>query len=368
MIKIALLGYGTVGKGAMEAAKRAGVEVKRVLARSVRAGLEGVMTTDFNDILSDPEVEAVMEAIGGLHPAFEYAMAAMNAKKHFVTANKALVCEYYNELAECAKLNGVEFRCTSSVGGGLQWLPNLARARRCDEILSLYGIINGTTNFILTGMRSGGSYSDMLKEAQRLGFAEADPSADVQGYDARRKCAISASVAFGARVPEDGIPCEGITALSPEFIDRLCGVLGAGEVKLVASASCNDGRVFAVVQPEFVMAGSQLSAVNDCYNFISYTGKNIGEQAYYGLGAGSGPTGTGLVQDIMDIIEGGGCRITPPQRGYAEDDSVMRRYYLEVDQKGKLIGPIPVKDMFKLVGSLRAEGNSAAFAALPEDA
>ena len=261
----------------------------------------------------------------------------------------------------------MQLRCTAAVGGGIQWLPNLNRACRCDEILEFYGIMNGTTIFMLTGMGAGKTYQEALSEAQIRGYAEADPTADVMGYDARRKCVLSANTAFDTLVNEEDVLCEGIAEISQEFIGRLCGTVGVGTVKLIASAGYDRGGIYAVVQPEYIPAGALFYGVDGCYNMISYRGKNIGVQSYYGSGAGCGPTGSGLIQDIMDILEGGGYRLKTPKNNIAVDNSKKRRYYIEIDGRGELTGPVTIKDMFSRVGAEREKGRRAAFAALPDE-
>ncbi|MBR2329118.1 MAG: homoserine dehydrogenase, partial [Clostridia bacterium] len=221
-MKAAILGYGFVGSGAYEITRDfpTGIEVKRVLTRTPRPELPFV-TQDFDDILNDPEIEIVAEAMGGLHPAYEYVTAAMKAGKHVVSANKQLICHYYEELFALAAEMGVQLRFTPSAGGGIPWLCNLMRVKRCDEVSELSGILNGTTNYILHCMTHEGlPFDQVLADAQRKGYAEADPSADIDGIDALRKCAISASLAFDTIVEEDSLQAFGIRHITKADVDN----------------------------------------------------------------------------------------------------------------------------------------------------
>ena len=249
-MKTAILGFGTVGRGAYETVCDHVPEltVKRVLDIRVPEGYEDLVTTDYNDILNDPEIEIVCEAIGGLHPAYEFVSAALRAGKSVVSANKHLICHYYRELHELAAENGAELRFTPSAGGGIPWLYNLRREKRCDNILWLRGIMNGTTNYILDAMQNLGSdFAEVLATAQKLGYAEADPSADIDGLDVRRKCAISASLAFDAVLGEEDVPTFGIRHITKADIDYFtslgmtCKLLGQAKReggRIVAYASC----------------------------------------------------------------------------------------------------------------------------------
>ena len=220
-MNIGLLGFGVVGGGVWElAAGRQDVNVTRVLVRRPKEGLPAaVTTTDVNDILGDDTIDTVVEVMGGLHPAYEYVSAALARGKNVVTANKALIAAYYQELTALAKEKGVALRCTAAVGGGIPWLVNLARVKRLDTVCEVGGIMNGTTNFIMDAMhKSPVSFDAILKEAQALGYAEADPSADIDGDDIRRKLCISANIAFDAVLDETAIPTFGIRTVTAEDI------------------------------------------------------------------------------------------------------------------------------------------------------
>ncbi len=305
MKKIAILGFGVVGRGAYEtvaAHPLSGIAVKKVLDIRVPTGFEDVVTTDYQQILTDPEIEIVAEAIGGLHPAYEFVTAAMKAGKSVVTANKHLVCTFYRELHTLAEESGVEFRYTPAVGGGIPWLYNLRRIIRLDEVSSLSGIMNGTTNYILDGMtHRGAEFSSALSEAQRLGYAEADPSADIDGLDVRRKCAISASVAFGAVLTEDDVPTFGIRHILKADTDRFSSM---GYVcKLLATAEKIGDRVTAYVEPTLLSKDSETAAVGSNFNIITVEAKRVGRLSFIGQGAGKDPTGMALAEDCLDIAE-----------------------------------------------------------------
>ena len=203
-MNIALLGFGTVGSYFYRLTEgRTDLRVAAVLSRRPRPELTCTVTADFDEIVRDPSIGIVVEVMGGLEPAYSYLCAAMRAGKHVVTANKQLMCAHYEDLVSLAAECGVSLRCTASAGGGIPWLTSLSRAARLDEIIAVEGILNGTTNYMLSAMTENGTdYDAALREAQALGYAEADPTADVEGLDARRKLVLSANLAFGASVQE----------------------------------------------------------------------------------------------------------------------------------------------------------------------
>ncbi len=303
-MKIALLGFGVVGGGVHAwCADRDDLEVCRVLVRSEKPEIAAIATKNIDDIISDPAIDCVAEVMGGLHPAYEYVTAALKAGKHVVTANKALVASFYDELVALAKENGVAFRCTAAVGGGIPWLVNLERAARLDEVQMVGGIMNGTTNFMLDAMtRFGADFDDILAQAQALGYAEADPSADIDGDDIRRKLTISANVAFGVSLPESDIPTFGIRRITARDI-ALFAEHGF-TCKLLATAQRTEKGVNAVVEPTLLPAGSVECGVPENFNMITYAGEKLGRQSYYGQGAGRFPTAANVVQDCLDIVGG----------------------------------------------------------------
>ena len=304
-MNIGLLGFGVVGGGVWElAAGRQDVNVTRVLVRRPKEGLPAaVATTDVNDILGDDAIDTVVEVMGGLHPAYEYVTAAMERGKNVVTANKALIAAYYQELTALAEEKGVALRCTAAVGGGIPWLVNLARAKRLDAVCAVGGIMNGTTNFIMDAMHKAPvDFPAILKEAQELGYAEADPSADIDGDDIRRKLCISANIAFDAVLDETAIPTFGIRTVTAEDI---AAFKAHGFVcKLLAAAEAAENGVCAYVEPTLVDAGEPEAAVPANYNLITYTAERIGRQSFFGQGAGRFPTAANVVQDCLTILAG----------------------------------------------------------------
>ena len=304
-MNIGLLGFGVVGGGVLELTQgRGDITVSRVLLRSPKPGLpEGLATYDFNDILCDERIDTVVEVMGGLHPAYEYVTAAMERGKNVVTANKALIAAYYRELTGLAKEKGVALRCTAAVGGGIPWLVNLARIKRLDTVCAVGGIMNGTTNFIMDAMhRAPVDFPAILKEAQALGYAEADPSADIDGDDIRRKLCISANIAFDAVLDETAIPTFGIRTVTAEDI---AAFQAHGFVcKLLATAQAAEDGVCAFVEPTLVDKSEPEAAVPANYNLIGYTAEKVGKQTFFGQGAGRFPTASNVMQDCLTVLAG----------------------------------------------------------------
>lgn len=301
---VAILGHGTVGGGVYELLKnRSDITVKYVLDRSPIAELGAVSVTDFSTILNDGEVDTVVEVMGGLEPAHEYVAAAMRAGKNIVTANKHLLAAYYDELTTLAKETGTGFRTSAAVGGGIPWLPNLQRLKRIGAVNEICGIMNGTTNYILSMMhKKGYDYESVLHDAQSFGYAEADPTADVEGYDIQRKLMISANIAFDASLTEQQVPAAGIAGITREDI---AGFNEMGYVcKLYATAKrVADGAILAVVEPTLFKAETLEAAVPANYNLITAVSEYAGRQSFFGEGAGRWPTAAAVVQDLLDLCE-----------------------------------------------------------------
>ena len=305
-MRIGLLGFGTVGKGVYElTAAREDMEVVRVLCRRDLELPDAQVTHDFEDILKDDTIDTVVEAIGGLHPAREYVIAAMEAGKNVVTANKALVANYYDEVLPLAEKMGVHFRCTASVGGGIGWLSELERVRRCETVRKVGGIMNGTCNYILDSMsRLGLDYGEALRQAQELGYAEADPSTDVDGIDTWHKLIVSANIAFGVSMDISGIPAAGIRNITAADV---AAFKKRGYVcKLVSTARNRNGAYSAYVQPTLYPQGQPEAAVPTNYNLITLVGNTSGRQSFFGQGAGRYPTAYNVVQDCVDFLSGRG--------------------------------------------------------------
>lgn len=303
-MNIGLLGCGVVGGGILDfCAGREDLTVTKVLVRRPRPDLGALAVTDIADIVSDEAIGIVAEVMGGLHPAYEYICAALKAGKHVVTANKAVISAYYPELTGLARECGVSLRCTAAVGGGIPWLTNLERCKRLDSICELGGIMNGTTNFIMDAMyASPVSFPEILKQAQELGYAEADPSADIDGDDVRRKLTISANIAFDALVQEEDIPMFGIRTVTDGDIRTF---KAHGFVcKLLATAKAAEDGVCAFIEPTLVDSHDLEAAVPKNFNLITYCGEKVGRHSFFGQGAGRYPTAFNAVEDCLDIVAG----------------------------------------------------------------
>ena len=303
-MNIGLLGCGVVGGGILDfCTGREDLTVTKVLVRRPRPDLGALAVTDIADIVNDEAIGIVAEVMGGLHPAYEYICAALKAGKHVVTANKAVISAYYPELTGLARECGVSLRCTAAVGGGIPWLTNLERCKRLDSICELGGIMNGTTNFIMDAMHASPvSFPEILKQAQELGYAEADPSADIDGDDVRRKLTISANIAFDALVQEEDIPMFGIRTVTDGDIRAF---KAHGFVcKLLATAKATEGGVCAFIEPTLVDSHDLEAAVPKNFNLITYCGEKVGRHSFFGQGAGRYPTAFNAVEDCLDIVAG----------------------------------------------------------------
>ena len=305
-MKIGLLGFGVVGRGVYEIiAGREDMTVARVLCRRDLKLPDAVVTHNFEDILNDPHIDTVVEAIGGLHPAYEYVRSAILAGKNVATANKALIATCFDELIPLAREKGVFLRCTASVGGGIGWLSELERARRIETIHHVGGIMNGTCNYILDSMtRLGLGYSEALKQAQALGYAEADPTTDVEGIDTWHKLIVSANIGFGISLDISGIPAAGISRIGAEDVANFSA--NGLVCKLVSTADCQSGNYSAYVQPTLYPLGQPEAAVPANYNLITLEGDVSGRQSFFGQGAGRYPTAYNVVQDLVDVLAGKG--------------------------------------------------------------
>ena len=312
-IQVGMLGLGTVGTGVAKVLCQNGASIahkvgkpivlKTVLVRDVHKGRslpQPVQVTDkVEDILNDPEIDIVIEVMGGEEPAKGYMLRAMQAGKHVVTANKDVVAQYGKELFAAAEEAQVDFLFEASVGGGIPIIRPLKQCLAGNHIYEVMGIVNGTTNYMLTKMTQEGlDFADVLAEAQAKGYAEADPTADVGGLDAARKLAILASIAFNARVTFDDVYVEGITNISSEDI-AYASELGY-VIKLLAIAREEEGRISVRVHPTFLPSSHPLANVHDVYNAVFVRGDAVGEAMFYGRGAGEMPTASAVVGDVID--------------------------------------------------------------------
>ena len=330
-MNIGLLGFGVVGKGLYDLTKTVeGIHVSKVLCLEDIHLPDAQAVHNIADIVNDPQIDTVVEAMGGLHPAYEFVRAAMEAGKNIVTSNKALVNGFYDELIPLAKEKGLLLRCTAAVGGGICWLSELERARRAQTITKVGGIMNGTCNYILDNMtRKGLGYGEALKQAQQLGYAEADPSADVDGIDTWNKTVISSNIAFGISVDGKSVPTAGIRHISAADVENFTA---HGYVcKLIGTGICENGNVKAHVQPTLFPAGALEAAVPMNFNLITLEGSASGRQSLYGQGAGRYPTAYNVLQDCVDITLGKGFYAPCGGKVTAVNDHAMRFYVNAVD-------------------------------------
>ena len=312
-MKVAVMGYGTVGSGVVEVIE---THEKSIKNRTAGEMLEvshildlrdfpndphaDLFTKDFNDILNDPETKVVAETMGGVNPAFDFTMKLLEAGKSVVTSNKELVAQKGLELLEAAEKHGVNYLFEASVGGGIPIIRPMAQCLAANNIEGVAGILNGTTNFILTKMiEDGMTFEDALKLAQDNGYAEKDPTADIEGFDACRKVCILASLAFGKHVYPNQVRAEGITKITLEDVEYISSAHGVikllGQIKKV-----DDDKITAFVSPAVVFHGSQLASVNGVFNAILVRGDAVGDVCFYGAGAGKLPTASAVVADMVD--------------------------------------------------------------------
>jgi homoserine dehydrogenase len=328
---IALIGYGVVGHGVVELLsknadiieKRAGepIRLKHILTLRPRVGdpRQELLTQNADDIFLDSEVTIIVECINDLEASYAYSKRALLAGKHYVSASKNLIATYGAELIELAVLNNVAFMFEACVAGGIPLLRPLYKCLSSNHIESVMGIVNGTTNYILTQMkREGRSFPDALQSAQERGYAETDPSADVLGFDACRKLAILLSIAFRRYISYKNIPVEGITAISGSDI-ALAERLGYS-IKLIAMGKLTQsGQIYARVSPLLIPHGHVLASVDDVFNAVAFTTDTAGDLLFYGRGAGANPSASSVVGDIIDIVTNG--RYNDPM--WHEDNSPL---------------------------------------------
>ncbi len=315
MIDIAIMGHGVVGSGVAEVLiknadlieKRAknGVNIKYILDLREFPGLSysDKFTKDFNIILNDPDVKVVAEVMGGLHPAYEFTKSLLEAGKSVVTSNKELVAEKGSELLKIAEEKNVNYLFEASVGGGIPVLRPIVQCLSANDMFEVQGILNGTTNYIMTQMIAKGvTFEEALADAQRLGYAEKDPTADIEGHDACRKICILAALAFGKHVNPNAIYTEGITKITSA--DTAYADYAGAVIKLIGRAKRDeDGKCFVTVYPAMVSRKHVLANVDDVFNAVLVRGDAVGDVMFYGRGAGKLPTASAVVADIVDCVK-----------------------------------------------------------------
>ena len=363
MINIAVLGYGTIGSGVVEVLKtngesirkRAGdkINIKYVLDIREFPGdpIMEILVHDVNIILNDPEVKIVVEVMGGIEPAYSFVKEALLKGKSVVTSNKELVAKHGAELLDIAKERELNFLFEASVGGGIPIIRPLNQSLTADEIVEITGILNGTTNYILTKMSDEGmNFDEALKDAQALGYAERDPSADVEGYDACRKIAILSSLAYGMQVDFEDIYTEGIAGITDVDI-KYAKKLDA-RIKLFATSIREDDKnVYAMVAPMMIRANHPLYSVGDVFNGIYVRGNVIGDVMFYGSGAGKLPTASAVVADVVDAAKHLNKNIwtiwSSKKLELIDINFVKHRFFVRADRK-----KASISDMKKLFGEI----------------
>ena len=377
MIQAAIMGYGTVGSGVYEVlrsnagiiADRVGEEinVKYVLDLREFPGdpVEKVLVHDVNVIMDDPEVKIVIEVMGGLKPAYDFVKTALLKGKSVATSNKELVAKHGAELIEIAKANKVSFLFEASVGGGIPIIRPLLTSVTADHVVEISGILNGTTNYILTAMsEDGADYDTVLKQAQDLGYAERNPEADVEGYDACRKIAILTSLALGKQVDFEDIYTEGITAIDGNDIAYAKAL--SGRIKLLGLSRMDGDKVYSMVAPFMVPSDQPLYAVNGVFNGIFVKGNMVGDLMFYGSGAGKLPTASAVVGDVVEAAKYLGTTVPIEWSGEKFELSPMKefkcRFFVRVKEDEQA-----VKQVFANIEPVAAEGVSGEFAFLTEE-
>ncbi|MEI3609495.1 homoserine dehydrogenase [Pseudogracilibacillus sp. SO10305] len=370
-ISIGLLGLGVVGSGVIKIVEDhqedlqhqlgCGVKVEKVLVRDMEKARkiavdETLLTTNSADVLDNPNIDVIIEVMGGVDTAREYILTALKAKKHVVTANKDLIALHGPELEETARENGCDLFYEASVGGGIPLLRPLSDGLVSDRINQVMGIINGTTNYILTKMdKEGQSYEDALQKAQELGFAESDPTADVEGLDAARKMVILARLSFFTDVELDDVEVSGISTLALEDIEY--GNKLNLTMKLIGFANRHDNKIEVSVQPTFLSKDHPLASVNDEFNAVYVSGEQVGETMFYGPGAGSLPTATAVMSDVVATIKNmllgvNGKKFvkTRFEKQLAPAEERFGQFYLRLRVKDETGAFASISDLFNKLG------------------
>ncbi|MDD1775286.1 MAG: homoserine dehydrogenase [Methanobacterium sp.] len=382
-VNIGLIGFGTIGSGVVEnfnlnlplIEDKVGrkVVLKKIVDLDIATdrGVNvdpGILSTDVNDILEDPEIDIVIELIGGYQPALNFILTAISRGKHVVTANKALLAKHWEEVMASAQKNRVRIGFEASVGGGIPLLKPLNESLASNNIESIYGIINGTANYILTKMADEQrDFAEVLKEAQEKGYAEADPTFDIEGHDTAQKLIILTKLGFGVYIKQEEFHVEGITRITLDDIEY-ARELGCS-IKLLAISTITDGELEVRVHPTLVDEKHLLSSINDVYNGVYLIGDVVGPVLMYGQGAGMMPTASAVVGDVIDIIEGMNCKIVKNVKygpakvrvTHVKDISdIQTKYYLRliVDDKPGVLHAISgiLKDLNISVDSVTQKG------------
>ena len=378
MVKVAVLGYGTVGSGVVEVLQKnqdaiteklnETIEVKYILDLREFPGdpNESLVVHDYSIILEDTEVSIICETMGGVEPAYTFSKKALLTGKSVCTSNKELVAAHGPELIRIAKENHCNYMFEASVGGGIPIIRPLNSSLTPEKIEGITGILNGTTNFILTKMRDEeADFADVLKEAQEMGFAEKNPEADVEGHDAGRKIAILSSLMYGETVKYDAVSTEGITKISP--IDfEYASSLGY-TIKLLAMSKENNGAPFAMVAPFLINKSNPLFAVDGVFNGILVKGNMLGNTMYYGAGAGKLPTASAVVGDVIDCARHKkvsiSCNWKESEKQMHSIEEVSRRFLVRFKETSETTQP-QMKELFDASKVIVLEASKAEFAVI----
>ena len=333
MVNVAILGFGVVGSGVAEVLTQNKSIIEKKLDKEINIKyildlrefpgnpFESLVIHDFNIILNDPEVSVVAEMMGGSHPAYDFSKACLEAGKSVVTSNKEVVANFGTELLEIARARGVAYLFEASVGGGIPIIRPMCNDLASNNITEISGILNGTTNYILTKMATeGADFADVLKDAQDKGYAEKNPAADVEGLDAARKIVILASLAFGKAISPNDIYVEGITNIATSDVE-MANSFGYA-IKLIGHAKKVDGKILAMVSPRLVPHSNPLSGINGVFNGILLGADMVGEVMFYGPGAGKLPTASAVCADIVDAIAHADGSIKLPEFKIAEASDI----------------------------------------------
>ncbi len=332
-MKVGLLGHGVVGSGVRKiidanlTKETEQLEITKILVKDESEITEDRMTTDAQTILCDPDIDIVVECMGGIEPAHTYAIEAMNHGKHFVTSNKKMFASCIEDLYECANKNGVSLHYEASCGGGIPWMANLERTERVDSIDSFRGIFNGTTNYILNRMFvDQKNFDEMLKVAQELGYAEKDPTDDIDGYDVRFKVALSCLKAFGVAIQPESIPMFGIRYVDSKDLDY-CRENGY-VLKMIGKGVNSKNGISASVMPTLVKSDDVFASIPLNFNAIESDSETLGKAVYIGQGAGSLPTAHAVVQDMIDIVLNQNMEMKYSKDSSINNDELKGIYYI----------------------------------------
>ncbi len=345
MVNIGLLGLGTVGSGVVEILDKRRKELKGLTGQEIRIkkvlvkdlskkrdlGSDIKLVQSYDEILNDEEIDIIIEVTGDVEKSYKYISEGLNAGKHIVTANKAVVSKYFEEFSALAKEKDRAFLYEASVGGGIPVLKPLKEQLLLNKVSEVQGILNGTCNYILSRMMNEGkNYHDILKSAQEMGYAEADPSADVDGFDTMRKLRILSTLSLQGKIDEDDIFMDGISSISTFDVEIIRNMNST--VKLIGEAKAHKDGFTAIVQPTIVPKDNYFANVNLAYNSVAFKGSEVGELKFYGPGAGKLPTGNAVLSDVLDIVTGTYKKNNP--LGSAElknyNDEIKGRFYLRV--------------------------------------